>query len=55
MGLTDSAGWRRGALLRLVAGVALVNLMMAGASTMATLVAADAVGEAWGGVPNFAA
>ncbi|WP_419996772.1 MFS transporter [Streptomyces boninensis] len=60
MGLTNRAavaatGYRRRALGRLVAGVALVNLMMAGASTMATLVAVDAVGEAWSGLPNFAA
>ncbi|MEV6104176.1 MFS transporter [Streptomyces sp. NPDC051940] len=50
MGVVNS----RTAMVRLLAGVALVNLMMSGASTMATLIAADAVGEAWSGLPNVA-
>jgi hypothetical protein len=45
---------RRRSLALLLTGVALTNLALAGASTMATLLAADDVGAAWSGLPGAA-
>jgi MFS family permease len=48
-------GARRRSVGALFAGVALMHTALIAASAVATLVAADAVGSAWGGVPNAAA
>jgi MFS family permease len=46
---------RRGAALSILfLGVVLVNAAMVGASTVATLIAADLIGSTWSGAPNAA-
>jgi len=45
---------RGGALSILFLGVVLVNAAMVGASTVATLIAAEAIGSSWSGTPNAA-
>lgn len=48
------ASTRRRALMTLFAGVVLMHMALIGASAMATLVTADAIGSAWSGIPNAA-
>jgi hypothetical protein len=46
---------RRGAAVSIFfLGVVLVNAAMVGASTVATLIAADAIGPTWSGTPTAA-